>query len=271
MPETGSSNYGNSKNVRIAAGWVFFQEHGKNIAIPLGYTQGGIQTEISTETEGIEADQSSTAIVNVLSNTTCTVTTPLMEWTKENMLLAFPGAQLRTDAQGKSYVAMTASAQAKTGTLRIHPTDMPDNDHSKDTFYTNVTPSPNLSFTMDGTAAQVLPIEWQAAPGNLPYAEQDGDTAYYDYMPTSAIISVTGVTMAPTTLALTVGQVSQLTATIAPVYATDKQVLWESSNAEKASVSASGSVFAVAAGSATITAKSRDGNKTATCAVTVSA
>jgi len=53
--------------------------------------------------------------------------------------------------------------------------------------------------------------------------------------------------------------------------ATNKNVTWSSSNTAVATVSSSGLITAVAAGSATITVKTTDGSKTATCAVTVTA
>ena len=49
---------------------------------------------------------------------------------------------------------------------------------------------------------------------------------------------------------------------------TDKVLYWSSSNTKVATVS-EGVVTAVGNGTATITAKSRDGGKTATCKVTV--
>ena len=52
-----------------------------------------------------------------------------------------------------------------------------------------------------------------------------------------------------------------------PDNATNKTVIWSSSNASVASVDANGTVTAVAEGSATITAKA--GDKSATCTVTV--
>jgi uncharacterized protein YjdB len=193
-----------------------------------------------------------------------------MEWTLENMELAFPGAVRRIDAQGKGYIAMTSAIQDIRGTLRFHPTTMPDNDHSKDTFFTNVSPSPNLSITMDGTAAQLLPIEWTASPGVRPYAEVDGDTAYYDHMPDAAIVHVESLEVTPATLSLSVNGTAQLTADITPEYATDKKVTWTSSDPDVVTVSEAGALFAVGAGSATITAASRDGGETDTSAITVS-
>jgi len=82
-------------------------------------------------------------------------------------------------------------------------------------------------------------------------------------------VPVTGVTVSPTSLSLTAGQTGQLTATVQPSNATNKNVSWSSSNTSVATVNSSGLVTAVAAGSATITVTTQDGGKTATCAVTV--
>ncbi|MDR3093757.1 MAG: Ig-like domain-containing protein, partial [Bacteroidales bacterium] len=80
-------------------------------------------------------------------------------------------------------------------------------------------------------------------------------------------VAVTDVTLNKTTLDLLVGANATLTATVAPNNATDKTVTWESSNTSVATVSSSGVVTAVAEGTATITATA--GDKTASCAVTV--
>ena len=83
-------------------------------------------------------------------------------------------------------------------------------------------------------------------------------------------VSVTSVSLNTSSLSLTVGQTSSLTATVYPTNATNKNVTWSSSNPSVATVSSSGLVTAKATGSATITVRTEDGNKTATCSVTVS-
>ena len=89
---------------------------------------------------------------------------------------------------------------------------------------------------------------------------------------TTTTVPVTGVTLNKTTLSLTVGGTETLTATVNPTNATNKTVAWSTSNAAVATVnSTSGTVTAVAAGTATITVTTADGNKTATCSVTVQA
>ena len=87
----------------------------------------------------------------------------------------------------------------------------------------------------------------------------------------STTVPVTGVTLNKTELTLEAGQSETLTATVAPSNATNKAVTWTSSKEEVATVSADGVVLAVAEGEATITVATVDGDKTATCAVTVSA
>jgi hypothetical protein len=84
-----------------------------------------------------------------------------------------------------------------------------------------------------------------------------------------ATIAVTGVTVSPTTASLAVNATSQLTATVAPANATNKTVSWVSSNTAVATVSAAGLVTAKAAGTATITVTTQDGNKTANATITV--
>ena len=82
-------------------------------------------------------------------------------------------------------------------------------------------------------------------------------------------MSVTDVTLDKTEAALTQGETVQLTATVKPDDATDKTLTWSTSDSKVATVDETGKVTAVETGSATITAKA--GDKTATCAVTVTA
>lgn len=88
-------------------------------------------------------------------------------------------------------------------------------------------------------------------------------------IPSVPVVAAMGVTVSPTSQNLAVGSSAQLTATVSPANATNKTVIWTSSNSKVATVDNSGKVTAVAVGTATITATTADGNKTATCTVTV--
>jgi uncharacterized protein YjdB len=81
--------------------------------------------------------------------------------------------------------------------------------------------------------------------------------------------SVSGVSLDKTSCSLTVGETGQLTATVQPVNASNKNVTWSSDNEAVATVDATGKVTAVSAGTANITVTTADGGFTATCAVTI--
>jgi sucrose-6-phosphate hydrolase SacC (GH32 family)/uncharacterized protein YjdB len=85
---------------------------------------------------------------------------------------------------------------------------------------------------------------------------------------TSTSTAVTGVSLSSSVSQLEVGQSTTLTATVSPVYACNKTVIWSSSNTAVATVS-NGQVTAVSAGRATITATTQDGSFVATSSVQV--
>ena len=88
--------------------------------------------------------------------------------------------------------------------------------------------------------------------------------------PTPTPVPVTGVSLDQSSATLQPEGTLQLTATITPSDATNKKVTWTTSNNAIATVSSTGLVTAVANGEATITVKTRDGNFTDTCVITVS-
>ena len=103
-----------------------------------------------------------------------------------------------------------------------------------------------------------------------------GTNTYYDQEiysmngTKSTEVSVTSVSLNKSTLDIKVGETATLTATINPTNATNKNVTWESDNTQIATVDTAGKVTAIKEGTAKITVKTKDGNYTATCIVTVS-
>ena len=97
----------------------------------------------------------------------------------------------------------------------------------------------------------------------------NGDATIAVTIGTVTPVAVTGVSLDHNTASIEAESTYQLTATVAPSNATDKRVTWSSSNTSVATVSSSGLVTAVSAGSATITVTTTDGGYTDTCAVTV--
>ena len=94
--------------------------------------------------------------------------------------------------------------------------------------------------------------------------------SYKSYAPVQLELTVTGahvidVSLNTDLIRLRVGETAQLTATINPVNATNQAITWSSSNSSVLSVSNTGLATGRAVGTATITATSVDGNKTASC------
>ena len=83
-------------------------------------------------------------------------------------------------------------------------------------------------------------------------------------------IHVTGVGVVPSILTLDVNETASLNAQVIPANATNRAVTWSSSASSVASVTATGVVKGLTAGTATITATTADGDFTDTCSVTVS-
>ena len=85
----------------------------------------------------------------------------------------------------------------------------------------------------------------------------------------SSEIDVTGVTLSPTSATLEKGETLQLTPSVQPTEATNQNVSYSSSAPSVATVSESGLITAVEAGTATITVETEDGGFTANCSLTV--
>ena len=145
------------------------------------------------------------------------------------------------------------------GTITLTATINPSNATNK-----NVTWSSSNSSVASVSNGVVTALKAGTATITVT-TEDGGKTAKCNV---TVIAKVTSVSLDKTNIELTEGDVTTLTATIKPDNATNKNVTWSSSNSSIASVS-NGKVTALAPGSATITVTTEDGNKTATCLVTV--
>lgn len=83
------------------------------------------------------------------------------------------------------------------------------------------------------------------------------------------VVPVTGVSLDKETMTLKAGENGQLTATVEPADAANQKVIWSTSDESVAAVDENGLVTALAAGKATVTVTTEDGNYTASCEVTV--
>jgi formylglycine-generating enzyme required for sulfatase activity len=82
-------------------------------------------------------------------------------------------------------------------------------------------------------------------------------------------ILVTGISINPASAVITKGSASSLSSTITPSNAVNQTISWSSSNTNVATVNSAGTVTAINAGSAVITAKATESGLTAQCSVRV--
>ncbi len=147
---------------------------------------------------------------------------------------------------------------------RITATVSPSNATNKKVLWSSDNP---LVTVTDGTITGTKPCNATVTAKS----DDGGKTATCTVTVKAKVISVTGVSLNTTSLTMTEGDTQTLTSTVSPSNATDKSVTWSSSNTSVATVSSSGVVTAKSPGTATITVRTNDGGKTATCAVTVKA
>ena len=132
----------------------------------------------------------------------------------------------------------------------------------------NISDATTTSYTTAATTTNMNGYQYRCVVTGSGGVSVISQTATLTVQAKPASVPVTGVTLDKTTLELFTGGSATLTATVQPDDATNKNVTWQSDNANVATVQ-NGTVNAVGAGEATITVTTEDGCKTATCIVTV--
>ncbi len=106
--------------------------------------------------------------------------------------------------------------------------------------------------------------------GKVKIQQKNGNLTHTISVKQEGRISVTSIELNKTMLSMVEGDVETLVATVKPDNATNKTLLWTSSNSSVVDVNDVGEVIAVSDGEATITAKATDGSDVyAACAVQV--
>ncbi|WP_407267904.1 Ig-like domain-containing protein [Radiobacillus sp. PE A8.2] len=147
----------------------------------------------------------------------------------------------------------------------------------------------SVEYVNDGSHRKHLTVRFKLLPEastglwmlNGYTMDKDGnrpiDLEYYDQMGWEiqvnepAVTAVTGVTVDKESVDLTVGEDTQLTASVTPEDATNQNANWSSSDETVATVDDTGLVTAIGEGNAVITVTTEDGAFTATVDVTVDA
>ncbi|MGH4703467.1 Ig-like domain-containing protein [Klebsiella pneumoniae] len=240
------------KNIKLGACKVSFG------GVDLGYTKGGVQVEIATETLKVTVDQlGQTTISELIQGRNITITAPLAESVLKNMVDLMPGSTL---SSGEDTVSIT-SAQG------VNLIDV----------------AKELVLTPQDATDYVLTIPKAATAGNFTMTYQSDDVRVFSvefsaYPDDAGVLGkmslpkpVESVTLTPSSPTVKVGAKVQLSATFTPADATNKTGVWSSDATDKATVDQNGLVTGKAVGSANITFTTNDGAKKATKAVSVTA
>ncbi len=144
----------------------------------------------------------------------------------------------------------------------------------------------HLKAVFEPSDATIQEVTWSSTDTNIAEVDKDGNvtakgngsatinviTINGNKTATCAVtvtIPVTGVTLTPETAELKVGETKNLIITVAPETATNKKYTCTSDKESVATVDNTGLITAKSVGTAKIIVTTEDGNKTATCTVTV--
>ncbi|MEI7596031.1 MAG: Ig-like domain-containing protein [Bacteroidota bacterium] len=212
------------------------------------------------------ASVSNTGVVTPIAVGNCNITVTSVDGNLSAICAVTVSANV-VSVNGISVTPTTLSLIEGGSTAQLTATIAPANATNQNVTWL----SSNPSIASVSSAGVVTPIA--VGNCNITVTSVDGNLSAVSAVTVSAnAISVTGISVTPTTLSLIQGgNTAQLTATIAPANATNQNVTWLSSNPSIASVSNTGVVTPLAVGNCNITVTSVDGNLSAVSAVTVSA
>ena len=187
--------------------------------------------------------------------------------------LVVPVASLSLDQAAVNNLQVGPAASPVLGMVQLNPIFTPANASNQNIVWQ----SSNISAATVNSSGLVTAVgAGTAAITAISQADSTKSAVCFVTVTFMPVVPVSGVTLdlaAVPDLQLGAGAVKtavQLTATIAPANASNKNAVWQSSNPAVASVNAStGYVTAVGAGTATITVTTADGGLTAGCDVTV--
>ena len=177
-------------------------------------------------------------------------------------ITAQPTDQTVTEGQSATFT-VEASAGSETPTYQWQ-----QKTAASGSDWTDISQETSASYTISSTTTSMSGNQYRCVVKSASGVSVISQAATLTVQAKPASVPVTGVTLDKTTLELFTGGSATLTATVQPDDATNKNVTWQSDNANVATVQ-NGTVNAVGAGEATITVTTEDGKKTATCKVTV--
>jgi len=154
-----------TQNVKLGVCKVTFN------GVDLGYTKGGVEVSVSTETHKVEIDQFGKTVINeLIMSRNVQVKVPLAETTLENLVATMPGATLVTDAIDPTSKRVDVSTAIGTNllalaqTLVLHPIALADSDKSEDFTVHKAATAGALQFAYKLEEERVFNVEFNGYP-----------------------------------------------------------------------------------------------------------
>ena len=244
--------------------------------------------------------RSATLVVGSSETITATIspdnaTNRNVSWSSNNSSVATVNPSGRITAIGAGDAVITARTEdgGRTATInvRVNPATIPVSSISLSRNSTTLTvgSSENIVATILPSNATNRNVSWRSSNNNVATVDSWGNVravnvgdaviiatttdgnreARVNVRVNSATISVSGISLDPSSTTLTVGSSENIVATVLPPNATNRNVSWSSNNPSVATVDAWGNIRTVSEGNTTITARTEDGGRTATVSVRV--
>lgn len=170
-----ASSNNQAKNVKLGVCRVLFD------GVDLGFTKGGVEVSVATETHEVQVDQAGQTPINeYIMGRTVTVKAPLAETTLENLVAIMPGAKLVTDGTSQAKrvdvaLGVGVSLLDSAKTLTLHPVALPEADKSEDFTVFKAATAGALDFAYKLDDERVFSCEFKGYPNedNLLFAFGD--------------------------------------------------------------------------------------------------
>lgn len=154
-----------TENVKIGVCQVYLN------GVDLGYTKGGVEVQVETETYEVTVDQFGASPINeYIQKRTVKATVPLAETTLENMVAIMPGATLVTDSVDNTKKKVVVPNGIGTDLLSIaqpltlHPQGKPTSDKSEDFLIPLAATAGALNFAYKYDEERVFNVEFTGYP-----------------------------------------------------------------------------------------------------------
>jgi hypothetical protein len=145
--------------------------------IDLGFTKGGVEVSVETESYAVMVDQlGQTPISEYITGRTCTVKVPMAETTIDHLAAIMPGAII-------TGTGATAFATVSTGVgtdllgiaqvLRLHPVGLPDATKTEDFVIPKAATTGQMQFSYKLDDERIFNVEFKA------FADSAGKLFYY--------------------------------------------------------------------------------------------